>query len=403
MDANVLFGKALGLGTGWKVVNSEMDVAGRELKIWLDFESGLQFACPQCGEFCPVHDTVEKRWRHLDFWQHRTELIARVPRANCEEHGVLQAEVPWARPGSGFTLMMEAIILLLSQQMSVSAVARHLGESDKRLWRVLDHYVMAAHAAKDWSAVRQIMIDETSAKKGHRYVTVVLDAQSHDLLLMVEGRSAEAVASFVAAMPAHGARPEQITEVVMDMSPAYIAGVQTHFPKARIVFDLFHIMKLAGEALDTVRKNLRKQGADLTGGLWAVRGNEWTRSQEQLDLRRALARSYPILGRALGLRDALQEVLADGDLPSVRWWLGWADRSRLLPFRKLSRTLKEHFHGILAYLDTRLTNAAIEAVNGLLQMAKRIARGFRNFHYFRIAAYLKAGRLNLQIPQPLPT
>jgi len=96
---------------------------------------------------------------------------------------------------------------------------------------------------------------------------------------MVEGRSAQAVTEFLAAMPAHGAKAEAITEVVMDMSPAYIAGVQTHFPNARIVFDLFHIMKLAGEALDAVRKSLRKQGADLTGGLWALRGNEWTRSR----------------------------------------------------------------------------------------------------------------------------
>ena len=79
MDANVLFSKALGLGSGWKVVKSEMDVGGRELKLWLDFEPGSQFACPQCGEFCAVHDTVEKKWRHLDFWQHRTELNARVP------------------------------------------------------------------------------------------------------------------------------------------------------------------------------------------------------------------------------------------------------------------------------------------------------------------------------------
>src|SRR6478672_8782544 len=148
---------------------------------------------------------------------------------------------------------------------------------------------------------------------------------------MVEGRSAQAVTEFVAAMPAHRAKAEAITEEVMDMSPAYIAGVQTHFPKARIVFDLFHIMKLAGEALDAVRKSLRQQGADLTGGLWALRGNEWTRSQEQLDLRRKLARAYPILGRAIALREALQGVLADGDLLSIRWWLGWADRSRLEP------------------------------------------------------------------------
>ena len=299
--------------------------------------------------------------------------------------------------------MMEAMILLLGQQMSVSATARHLGESDKRLWRVLDHYVMEAHGAKDWSQVRRIMIDETSARKGHRYVTVVLDAQSHDLLLMVEGRSAEAVAEFVAAMPAHGAKAEAITEVVMDMSPAYIAGVQAHFPNARIVFDLFHIMKLAGEALDAVRKNLRKQGG---------RFDRWALGHpgQRMDALSRATRAAPQAGPPIRSSDAPSLCARR----SKRSWpmeicppfvggCGWADRSRLEPFRKLSRTLKDHFHGILAYLQTRLTNAAIDAVNGLLQMTKRIARGFRNFHYFLIATYLKAGRLNLQIPHPLPT
>ena len=119
---------------------------------------------------------------------------------------------------------------------------------------------MEAHLAKDWSQLRRLMIDETSARKGHRYVTVVLDAESHDLLFMVEGRSAQAITEFLAAMPAHGAKAEAITEVVMDMSPAYIAGVQTHFPNARIVFDLFHIMKLAGEALDAVSQEPAQAG-----------------------------------------------------------------------------------------------------------------------------------------------
>lgn len=403
MDANLLFERALGLGNGWKVVKSEMNVAERRLRLWLDFEAGVQFACPQCEQWCPVHDTVEKKWRHLDFWQHRTELRARVPRIKCEAHGVLQTPVPWARPGSGFTLMMEAIILLLCQEMTVSAAASHLGENDTRLWRVLDHYVMEAHRKKDWSQVTRIMVDETSARRGHRYVTVVLDADSHDLLLLVEGRSGAAIAEFARAMPAHQACPEQITHVVMDMSPAYIAGAEKAFPKARIVFDLFHIMKLAGEALDEVRKNLRQQGADLFGGLWALRGNVWTRSEEQQLLRQQLCRSYPKLGRAMTLRDTLQDVLAAEDVCSLHWWLGWATRSRLEPFRKLARTIKDHFQGILAYLETRLTNAAIEAVNGILQMAKRMARGFRNFHYFRLAAYLKAGHLNIHAPHVSPT
>ena len=403
MDANRLFERALGLGNGWKVIKSQMDVEQRRLELWLDFEVGAQFACPQCQQWCPVHDTVEKKWRHLDFWQHRTELQARVPRIKCEADGVLQAEVPWARPGSGFTLMMEAMILLLCQEMTVSAAANHLRENDTRLWRVLDHYVMAAHREKDWSQVTRLMVDETSARRGHRYVTVVLDADRHDLLLMVEGRSSDALAQFAAAMPEHQAHPGQITHVVMDMSPAYIAGAQSVFPHARIVFDHFHIMQLAGAALDEVRKNLRAQGAEMPGGLWALRGNVWTRSAEQQRLREQFCASYPQLGRAMGLRDALQDVLATAEVSNLRWWLGWAARSQLNPFRKLARTIKSHLQGILAFMETRLTNAAIEAVNGILQMAKRMARGFRNFHYFRIAAYLKAGHLNIHTPQLSPT
>ena len=401
MEANQLFSMALGLGNAWRVVKSEMKVENRELKLWLDFESGLQFACPECGEFCPVHDTVEKQWRHMDFWQHRTELIGRVPRVSCDQHGVRQTPVPWARPGSGFTLMMEAIILLLCQEMTVSAAAEYLKEQDTRLWRVIDHYVMEAHRQKDWSKVSRIMVDETSARRGHRYVTCVLDADhAHDLLLMVEGRSGEALEAFAKAMPAHNATPEQITHVVMDMSPAYLAGARTAFPKAEVVYDLFHIMQLAGKALDEVRKTLRKAGADLQGGLWALRGNVWTRTAQQQELRSHLCHSYPQLGRAMALRESLQDVLASREPESLQWWLGWAARCRLDPFRNLGRTIKAHLGGVYAYMKTGLTNAAIEATNGILQMAKRMARGFRSFHYFRLAAYLKAGHLNLPL---LPT
>jgi len=153
MDANNLFGMALGLGSGWKVVKSEMDVEGRRLRVWLDFEAGSRFACPECGQWCPVHDTVEKQWRHLNFWQHETVLIARVPRTKCDKDGVLLSEVPWARKGSGFTLMMEAMVLLLCQQMSVKAAATMqrgytwetrqwwIGTGDSLLWigQVISH------------------------------------------------------------------------------------------------------------------------------------------------------------------------------------------------------------------------------------------------------------------------
>ena len=110
-----------------------MDVPQRQLRLALDFPAETKFACPRCGRLCAVHDTAEKKWRHLDFCQHRTDLRARVARVSCAEHGVLQVEVPWARAGSGFTLMMEGLILLLAQLMSVSAAARLLCTTDHRL------------------------------------------------------------------------------------------------------------------------------------------------------------------------------------------------------------------------------------------------------------------------------
>lgn len=403
MDANTLFSQALGLGAQWKVIKSEMDVPQRQLRLELDFPAGTKFACPRCGQLCAVHDTVDKEWRHLDFWQHRTDLRARVPRVTCAEHGVLQVEVPWARAGSGFTLMMEGMILLLAQQMSVSAAARLLRTTDHRLWRVIDHYVTAAHQDKDWSKVRRILVDETSARRGRRYVTNVIDAESTDLLMMAKDRGADTLGEFAAAMIKHGGRPEQITEIVMDMSPAYIAGAAAYFPGARVVFDAFHIMKMAGQALDKVRKDLARKGGDLRGGLWALRGNAWTRNSEQQERRSQLMAAYPALGRAVALREFLQDALAGSDRSQLEAWLAWAQRSRLAAFRDLARTIKRHFNGILAYMETRLTNGVMEAINGLLQLAKRIARGFRNFYYFRLAAYLKAGGLNLQAPRLLPT
>jgi transposase len=155
--------------------------------------------------------------------------------------------------------------------------------------------------------------------------------------------------------------------------------------------------------MDKVRKDLARQGADLRGGLWALRGNGWTRNGEQQQRRSQLMAAYPALGRAVALREYLQDALASGEQAQLEGWLAWAERSRLTAFRDLARTLKRHRDGVLAYMETKLTNGLMEAINGLLQLAKRIARGFRNFHYFRLAAYLKAGGLNLQTPRLLPT
>lgn len=407
MESNALFTLALNLaGTPWRVVSNGFEGEPSALELRLDFERGSRFPCPECGELCPVHDSAERRWRHLNFFQYRCDLVARVPRIRCEKHGVLQPRVPWAREGSGFTLLFEAVVMLLAAQMPVEAVARMVGEQDTRLWRLIEHHVGKAHAQADWSGVRTVAVDETSARRGHRYVTLFSEVETRRVLFMAEGRASDTVSGFMGELKAHGGQAENIDTVVMDMSPPYAAGVAQEFPGARIVYDRFHLMKLAGEAVEDVRKELQRRGAQLKGHLWALRGNEWTRTEEQLRVREALARKYRPLGRALALRGALQQTLdssAEEGPDMLKLWCAWAVRSRLGPFRALARTIKKHWDGIVAYFEHRFTQGAAEAINGIIQLAKRRARGYRSFRYFRTIAYLIKGNLRVDLPSPLPT
>lgn len=157
------FQAALGLSDPWRVDRMEFDPAEHRLDLYLDFERGARFPCPEGDQAsCAVHDTTEKTWRHLDFFQNRAYLHARVPRIAWPAHGVRQVEVAWARPGSGFSLLFEALLMALLAEMPVKAVAELVGEHDTRLWRILHHYVEGARASLSMRKVRAVGIDETS-------------------------------------------------------------------------------------------------------------------------------------------------------------------------------------------------------------------------------------------------
>jgi transposase len=412
MDQNDLFGAALNLPEPWKVVRSGLEEAengAKYLYVDLEVKPGSKLPCPCCGKLCPVRDTETKRWRHMNFWEHATFLCAGVPRVQCPEHKVRLVEVPWARKGSGFTLMFEAFVLMLIKDMAMSALAGRVGEHDTRLWRIVHHYVGKAHDLQDWSGVTALAIDETATRKGHRYATVVveLDLQHSKparLLFMTPERTAQTVGLFAAQMPAHGADPQQVKSVSIDMSPSFRKGVAQHLPQAEVSFDRYHVMQLAGRSVDAVRKALQAQGADLKGSLWALRGNAENLSSEQLGVRADLCKRHKTLARALALREELQGAWECPEKASaalhLKKWCSWARRSRLPSFKALALTIQEHLQGILAYYPHRLTSAAIEAINGVIQTARRRARGFRNFNNLRAIAYWMAGDLDLNIPSP---
>ena len=173
-----LFKTALGLGEPWRVTRSDFDVVQGRLDLYLDFLRGARFACavPGCDQgSCPVHDTEDKTWRHMDFFQYKAFLHARVPRTRCPEHGVHLVEVVWARPESGFTLLFEALLIEFATAMPVARVAAMTREHDTRIWRVLEHHVAVQREKLSFAVVRRVGMDETSARKGQDYVTTFMD------------------------------------------------------------------------------------------------------------------------------------------------------------------------------------------------------------------------------------
>lgn len=397
-----LFTQALSLSNGWEVTVCQLDTAAKKLTLEIDFQRGQRFACPKCGAVCPVHDTQPRSWRHMNFFSNECHMQARVPRIRCHQDGILQVPVPWAQEGSGFTLAFEAIAVLMSQQMSLKEAAQQLGIEDTRLARIVKRHVDEARAKLDWSGVERICVDEVSARSGQRYVTNFLDADTRALLFMAEGRSAETFKEFIEELRKHGGDPLKIKYVSIDMSAAYIKGVREALPNAQISFDRYHVMALAGEALEETRKDLQSQGADLKGAMWALRGNEWNLSEEYKTLRKQLCDRYPKLGKAMGQREMLQDILATGDESDLKWWCRRAKLSRLEPFKKLARTIEAHWEGIVVNMKTGLNNGAMEAVNGVLQLIKRIARGFRTFTMFATIAYLRIGKLRFDLPDTHP-
>ena len=392
------------------VTSSSLDGKPKKLTIVVDLKEGTkQLSCPCCGEQSRIHDRRKRRWRHLNFWQYETEIVAPVPRTNCTKCGVRQVEVPWARPGSGFTLLFDAWALLLVDEMAVSAAAKTLGIHDTRLWRLLNHYVNKAHSEADWSEVERVGVDETSRRKGHRYVTCFVDLASGFLLYMTEGRDAATVERFTLQLPEHQSSAEAIKEVAMDMSQAFQSGVNQHLPNAKKVFDRYHVMALAGNATDEVRREVaREEGGLEKGAMWSMRGNKERLSAKQLEQRERLCRQYAKLGRALSWREFLADTWryatreeAEEHLQAV---YSWGRRCRMEPIKKLCATLKRHWDGILDYYNHWTTSAVMEGLNSRLQLARKRARGYRNWKNFRTIAYLIAGGLKpgIGLPNPLP-
>ncbi len=398
-----LFSQALGLQEPWRVVETRFDAQRRRLDLRLDFKRGARFCCPECErEGCEVHDTSEKTWRHLNFFQHEAYLTARVPRVRCPEHGVHQVKVAWAREGSGFTLLFEALAMALCSQMPVRAVADMVGEHDTRVWRVVHHYVDRARERQDLSEVERVGIDDTSFRRGQDYVTLFADLDERRCVFATAGRDADTVKRFADDLKAHGGHPDQVAEVCQDMSEAYLSGVLENLRQAEITFDRYHVKAQLNKAVDEVRRAERAEhGATLKRSryLWLRRpenlnDKQRARLDELLALPLKTVRAY---NWALKF-EQVYELNVDEAGPYLRRWIAGAKRSRLQPLIDFAYMVEDHWLGIIRWFESGISNGLLEGLNSLVQAAKRRARGYRSTRNYIAMIYLTVGKLNLELP-----
>ncbi|MDZ7813733.1 MAG: ISL3 family transposase [Ideonella sp.] len=415
IEVEALFTSALGLQRPWVVESVKLDTAKRRI----DFEVSCQDAklvCPHCGAADQmVHDRLRRSWRHLDFFQFEAWMHADVPRVACTACGkTTQTPVPWAREGSGFTLLFEALGLTLCQGLLVRQAAHMLRVQDKQLWRRIEHYVSKARHLQDMSQVKLVGIDETSLRKGHEYITVVHDLDEKRLLFATSGKDHKTLQAFAQDLQAHGGEPTAIAHACMDMSAAYAKGAALYLPNAKISYDRFHVVALANEAMDEVRSaewktesaKVREALGEMDAKerktlLWATRRNPSSWSATQISAMHWLQRANLKTTRAWRLKMALRAVFASARTHNqaeqasmdLKAWISWARRSRLVAFKRLGKTLKTHFDAVVRGMLDHRSNAFVEAMNGLLQQAKRAARGFRTAACFINIAYLRMGKL----------
>jgi transposase len=404
-----LFTAALGLSAPWRVTRTEFD--GTQLGLWLDFPRGSRFPCPakDCTEgVCAMHDTADKVWRHMDFFQYKAFLHARLPRVRCPEHGVRQVSVSWARPGSGFTMLFEALALTFATAMPVAKVAAMTREHDTRIWRVLEHHVRAARDQQDFSAVTKVGMDETSARKGQDYVSIFVDMMRGRVLFATDGRDSATVARFATDLAEHGGDPDNVIDTSSDMSTAFISGIADALPNATMTFDRFHLAAKLSDAVDAVRRAEVTTRPELKHTRWLWLKNHTNLSaKQQGELHRLMRPSAKLAtARALRWREDFQ-AFYDQD-PSYapeylhRWCYG-AKRSRLQPIKDFVALVEKHWDGIIAWHTSHLTNGLLEGINSLVQAAKARARGYRSKTKMITIIYLTATKLTLPtLTSPTP-
>jgi transposase len=382
-----------------------------------------RLVCPHCGHKTRFrYDTrpCPSTWRHLDLGVWQVQVQATLRRLRCPTHGVVVEAVPFARPGAHLTRDLDDLLAWLATRMDKTSVARLCRVSWRTVGRACARVVASELDPGRLEGLFRIGVDEISWRRHHKYLTLVVDHDRGVVVWGAEGRDAKTLDGFFDELGTE--RSAQIEAVSLDLGPAYLKSVQAdgHAPQAIVCADTFHVVKLVGDALDEVRRDLWQNLRRLPDDRWAknFKGSRWAllKNPEDLTDRQAdqLARIRANRGgiwRAYEMKEQFRAIFA-GDLDRdqaaelLDRWCARAQRSRLAPFIKAARTMRQRRDLILNAIEHGISNGRVEGLNNKVRLIVRRAYGFHSANAALALVMLGAGPINLQLPHertPVPT
>lgn len=381
-------------------------------------KAGAVGRCGRCSRRCAGYDGGggRRRWRAPDVGRLQCFVEADAPRVWCVEHGVVVAAVPWARLGARHIHDFDQLVVWLVRQMSKTAVGRLLRVSWRTVGAIVTRVLADADAAAGdrLAGVRRIGIDEISYKRGHKYLTVVVDHDTGRLLWVADGRTKKDLAGFFDLLGQD--RCARIELVSADGAYWIADVVGLRCPQARLCMDPFHVVAWAQAALDEVRREViraaRQAGQKaLATGWHRCRFVLWKNPADLTERQQAkladIAASNKRLYRAYLLKEQLRQVFAPGGPERIELldaWLRWACRSKLAPFVTLARRIRDYREDIANTLTHKLSNARVESINTKIRLLIRIAFGFKSVEALMALVMLHLGGYDIPLPgRALPT
>lgn len=391
----------LGVKEPWRVAEVLREPRMERVVVRIEWPAGVGPMCPECGKPGRWYDSREREWRHLDAMSHEVRLRCAVPRCQCPEHGVKSVRIPWAEPGSRFSMEFEAFavsVMLACRSLTQAAELLDLHWSSVQL--LIDRAVARGLARRSTEGIEQVGLDEKSFLRGQRYISLITDLKGRRVLEVVPGRDTASAAQLWSVLP-EGQRLG-VRAAAMDMGANFVAGTLQAAPHVEIVHDRFHVSKHLNDAVDQTRREeaaiLAARGEDTLKQtrFWWLYGELPERHREDFA---ALLELNLKTARAWAYKEQMVEFWNQADAEEAAaffaLWYRSAMRSRLPRIKKVARTLNAHLGNLLTYFRHRITNALTEGFNSKIQAIKADARGFRRFENYRTRILFFCGKLDL--------